>query len=94
VALLHGRDVTSGKYVRTTRSSAASQVGGDVDAPDVGVYLVVLAGDFGGGRFLRGKLADFTVSVKTGRLLDLGTSNFLPPIAPLGRVHRFRLRDC
>jgi hypothetical protein len=93
-ALLHDRNARFGMYVRTTRLRAASLVGGDINAPDRPVYLVVLRGRFGGGRFLPGKLADFTVDVHSGRLLDVGTSNRLPPLSPLGRVRSFRLRDC
>jgi hypothetical protein len=92
--LLHDSSARTGKYVRTTRQSATSLVGGDVNAPDRPVYLVVLSGHFGGGRFLPGRLADFTVDVHTGRVLDIGTSNLLPSLSPLGRAHHFRLADC
>ena len=80
--------------MRTTRSRATSLVGGNVNAPDQPVYLVVLKGHFGGGRFRPGHLADFTVNARSGRLLDVGTSNLLPSLSPLGRLHNFRLGDC
>jgi hypothetical protein len=84
----------SGKYVRTTRDRAAGLVGGPVNAAATPVYLVVLAGDFDGRSGRAGRLADFTVERRSGKLLDLGTSNLLPELSPLGRVSRFRPASC
>jgi hypothetical protein len=84
----------TGKYVRTTRDRAAGLVGGPVNAAATPVYLVVLAGDFDGRSHRAGRLADFTVERRSGKLLDLGTSNLLPELSPLGRVSRFRPARC
>ena len=92
--LLHERSPTSGKFVRTTQQQAASLVGGSMENPNRPVYLVILSGHFKAKRFLPGTLADFTVDARSGKLVDIGTSNLLPSISPLGRVRYFRLRDC
>jgi hypothetical protein len=84
----------TGKYVRTTRDRAAGLVGGPVNAAATPVYLMVLAGDFDGRSHRAGRLADFTVERRSGKLLDLGTSNLLPELSPLGRVSRFRPARC
>jgi hypothetical protein len=84
----------TGKYVRTTRDRAAGLVGGPVNAAATPVYLVVLAGDFDGRSHRAGRLADFTVERRSGKLLDLGTSNLLPELSPLGQVSRFRPARC
>jgi hypothetical protein len=84
----------TGKYVRTTRDRAAGLVGGPVNAAATPVYLVVLAGDFDGRSHRAGRLADFTVERQSGKLLDLGTSNLLPELSPLGQVSRFRPARC
>jgi hypothetical protein len=85
---------SAAKYVRTTRERAAELVGGAVNAPDVQVYLVILTGHFGGKGVKPGRYADFTVDRRSGKLLDIGTSNLLPALSPLGRVRPFRPSRC
>jgi hypothetical protein len=92
--LLNDPAARRGTYVRTMPTAAATLVGGGLGVPEVPVYLVVLEGRFHHRGRRPGRLTDFLVSVRSGRVLEIGTAGQLPPLTSLGRVHSFALAAC
>jgi hypothetical protein len=82
------------RYVRTHRQAGA---GGDRVDSDQPVLLVVLRGRFvhhyfygpPGAKPPRGTAIDFTVDLKTHKILDFGIGSRSPQLSRLGVVHDF-----
>jgi hypothetical protein len=90
---LHDPSPSSAVYVRAGHRRAEEVASGDiVDDPDAPVYLVVLTGDFVGAQVgppfhqivPRGRVATFTVTLDTHRVLDDGIQDAIPDLSPLG----------